>query len=505
MWRVLSLMSKIVWTFWLVSPAAWGVCLVMGNAALAVEAAEQISVAALTNRQQVEIEQLYPGSNGSDASLQLAQVTRVSELSDVRPSDWAFTALQRLVEEYECIEGFPNLTYRGDQALTRHQFAAGLNACLNTLILLIADSGVAEDLDVIRRLQTEFQSELAALSGRIDGLEANVAELEANQFSTTTKLRGQVDAHLITPFDSAFEGETTTFEYRARLNFDTSFMGEDRLRVRLQTGTNNDAASGFPNGLSKTRGGDNDVTLGDVYYSFPIGDRIDIIIGANGVSTNQFVTSTIVPFDDANVGDTGSPTFYDFEMDGDTGVGISFVLTDNLVIDTGYSVEVGAAGDPDSQGIFGGGGQSYIAQISYLSDGLIDTALTFLHGNPDADEAPTNTFAGLFNLDFDHFQIGGYGAFHSQEDSDQESYSWGVGVIFPDLFFNGDTLGAYVGQAPSYTENEPLYFEGFYDIQINPFLTITPAILYAEKNNLNGDFDNTSSSVYGVIRASFRF
>ncbi|MGB3292459.1 MAG: hypothetical protein WBB01_05600, partial [Phormidesmis sp.] len=30
----------------------------------------------------------------------LAQVTSVSELSDVQPGDWAFTALQRLVEEY---------------------------------------------------------------------------------------------------------------------------------------------------------------------------------------------------------------------------------------------------------------------------------------------------------------------------------------------------------------------------------------------------------------------
>ena len=489
----------------LVSPAAFGLWLVMVSTAAAVEANERVSDALNLSHKSAPLDLLEPVSHDHNLFLQLAQVTRVSELSDVRPYDWAFIALQRLVEEYDCIEGFPNHTYQGSQALTRNQFAAGLNACLNALLPMISASSTVEDLAMIHRLQAEFQSELAALSGRIDALEADVAELAANQFSTTTKLRGQVDAHVITPFDSAFEGESTTFEYRARLNFDTSFTGEDRLRVRLQSGNSNDALSGFPGGLSNSRGGNNKVTLGDVYYSFPIGDRIDMIIAGNGVSTNEFVVSTIVPFDDANVGDTGSPLFYDFEMEGDSGVGISLALTDNLVIDGGYSVEVDAASNPDAQGVFGGGGQSYIGQISYLSDGLLDAAITFLHGNPDADEAATNTFGGLFNLDFDHFQLGGYGAYHNQQGSDRESFSWGVGVTVPDLFFNGYTFGVYGGQAPSYTEDEPFYIEGFYDIEVNDFLTITPAVLYADKNNLNGDFDNTSSSVYGVIRASFRF
>ena len=498
-------MTKIFWTSLLVSPAALGACLVMVSAAFAVEAAGPGSDVTQVSREQVQLDQLAPVSKDRDINQQRAQVTRVSELSDVRPTDWAFTALQRLVEEYDCLEGFPNFTYQGGQALTRYEFTAGLNACLNAILPIISGSSTAETLAVIRRLQTEFQSELTTLSARIDGLETDIAELAANQFSTTTKLRGQVDAQVVMPFDQAFEGEATTFEYRARLNFDTSFMGEDRLRVRLQAGNSNDALSGIPGGLSNSRGGNNDVTLGDVYYSLPIGDRIDILLSGNGESTDDFVTSTIVPFDGPNVGDAGTPLFYDFEMEGDTGAGINIVLTDNLVLDGGYSVEVDAAGDPNAQGLFGGGGQSYIGQISYLSDGLIDAAFSFLHGNPDADEAATNTFAGLFNLDFDRFQIGGYGAYHDQQGSDQESFSWGVGVTFPDLFADGATLGAYAGQAPSYTEDEPFYIEGFYDIEVNQFLTVTPAVLYAEENNLNGDFDNTSSSVYGVIRATFRF
>jgi hypothetical protein len=54
-------------------------------------------------------------------------VTSVSQLTDVRPTDWAFTALQSLVERYGCIAGYPDRTYRGNQATSRYEFASGIN------------------------------------------------------------------------------------------------------------------------------------------------------------------------------------------------------------------------------------------------------------------------------------------------------------------------------------------------------------------------------------------
>ena len=59
------------------------------------------------------------------------QVTSVTQLSDVQPTDWAFQALQSLVERYGCIAGYPDGTYKGNRAMTRFEFAAGLNACLD--------------------------------------------------------------------------------------------------------------------------------------------------------------------------------------------------------------------------------------------------------------------------------------------------------------------------------------------------------------------------------------
>jgi hypothetical protein len=188
----------------------------------------------------------------------MGQVTSVSQLSDVKPTDWAYQALQSLVERYGCIVGYPDRTYRGQRALTRYEFAAGLNACLDRISELVssstADLATKEDLATLQRLQEEFAAELTALRGRVDALDTRVAELEANQFSTTTKLAGEVifslaqgwgayrgsDRPNTTPailsFTDGARGRDTqtAFNYRLRLNLLTSFTGNDVLITGLQ-------------------------------------------------------------------------------------------------------------------------------------------------------------------------------------------------------------------------------------------------------------------------------
>merc|ERR1712205_5059 len=120
--------------------------------------------------------------NGVSEYAAADQVTSVTQFSDVYPNDWAYQALSNLVETYGCVAGYPNGTYRGNRAMTRFEAAALLNACLDS---------VTEVTDELKRLMKEFEKELAILKGRVDGLEARVGELEATQFSTTTKLKGQ--------------------------------------------------------------------------------------------------------------------------------------------------------------------------------------------------------------------------------------------------------------------------------------------------------------------------
>ena len=70
----------------------------------------------------------------------VSQVTNVNQLRDVSPADWAYEALRSLVDRYGCIVGYPDQTYKGNRALSRYEFAAGLNACLNQIERLIASS-----------------------------------------------------------------------------------------------------------------------------------------------------------------------------------------------------------------------------------------------------------------------------------------------------------------------------------------------------------------------------
>ncbi|CAK27168.1 Porin [Synechococcus sp. RCC307] len=111
------------------------------------------------------------------------QVTSISQFSDVYPTDWAYQALANLIERYGCVAGYPNGTFQGNRALSRYEAAALLNACLDR---------VTEITDEVRRLMKAFEKELAVVKARVDGLEAAVGELEATQFSTTTKLKGKV-------------------------------------------------------------------------------------------------------------------------------------------------------------------------------------------------------------------------------------------------------------------------------------------------------------------------
>lgn len=513
------------WKILLAAPAALGAVIALSSNAIAadsvnVDAASAVAANATSVDAGTEATPTVAAGVVTAAPVQLAQVTSVSELSDVQPTDWAFTALQRLVEEYGCLEGYPDRTFRGNRALTRYEFAAGLNACLDVVIQLI---GEGSDLDTIRRLQEEFAAELATIRGRVDTLETDVAELQANQFSTTTKLRGQLDAHLIVPFDDAdlvndnldnFDPDVNntgddgtvggteagaTFEYRARLNFDTSFTGEDRLRIRLQASDDAGSLANSESGLANQSGNDgleDNVSLDDVYYSFPIGKRISGIIAANSVVTDDFVSSTIVPFDGPSVADAGGPEFYDLYDGGNFGAGVNVAFSKNLILDAGYSS--GSSNVNNGGGGIGTNG-SYIAQLNLLTDGFLNAAVTYIGATDPTDGNAKNTYAGLVNLSFGNFQVGGYYAVNDLEGGgNADSYMGGVAI---DNFLGaGNSLGVYGGISPS-QNRDPLLVEAYYEIAVNEFFTFTPAVIYTDSDGGSGD----DTALYGALRATFKF
>ena len=241
-------------------------------------------------------------------------VTSVSQLSDVKPTDWAFTALQSLVERYGCIAGYPDRTFRGKQATSRYEFAAGLNACLDKINEIIsaglADKVSKQDLATLQKLQEEFAAELATLRGRVDALDAKVEKLEAQQFSTTTKLSGLAffnvtggsgssvlrDSLVPSPtpgrsVPTTGNAPNVTMSGLVWLTLNTSFTGKDSLITQLAVGNGNSAYSnaygsaGFFNTTAttftdQTAGATaNTFVLRELSYTFPVFEKATLVVG----------------------------------------------------------------------------------------------------------------------------------------------------------------------------------------------------------------------------------
>jgi hypothetical protein len=258
----------------------------------------------------VKSDNIIPSSPSPSSSLfredPMAQVTSVSQLKDVQPNDWAFQALQSLVERYGCIAGYPNSNYRGNRALTRYEFAAGVNACLdkvNELITTATNNLVTrEDLAILQKLQSEFAPELATLQGRIDNLEARSGEIKANQFSTTTKLSGLLIVGVqgrtsnrgdVNPRDGQKDtsdaGTNTNVISLAQLYLTSQITPRSYLFTGLLDGKGTTAPR-FTNSVSR-----NDVLLGyefptdgltisDLNFHWLVTDKLAVMVGTEGVS-----------------------------------------------------------------------------------------------------------------------------------------------------------------------------------------------------------------------------
>ncbi|MGK7956261.1 MAG: iron uptake porin, partial [Crocosphaera sp.] len=173
-------MLKLLWKTLLVSPAFMGIVLTANSAVAESPSQSPFNESATQGLEIAQArDELLQGIENYSQEGNLSsqdQVTSVSELRDVSPTDWAYEALRSLVERYGCIVGYPDRTFRGNRATSRWEFAAGLNACLNTMERLIQENVAVlrEDIEKLKRLMQEFEAELAALGARIDNLEGRV-------------------------------------------------------------------------------------------------------------------------------------------------------------------------------------------------------------------------------------------------------------------------------------------------------------------------------------------
>ena len=439
-----------------------------------------------------------------------AQVTSVSQLSDVQPTDWAFQALQSLVERYGCIAGYPDRTYRGNRATTRYEFAAGLNACLDRVNELIA-AGTAdlvkkEDLAVLQKLQEEFAAELATLRGRVDSLEARTATLEKQQFSTTTKLSGEAIFAITDEFGQPSRNNTV-FQDRVRLALNTSFTGKDLLVTRLAAGnfvpfTFQDASGGV--GLQTFQfgsTGNNQVFADWVAYYFPLGEKVSVYIPAFAGLQYDYAPTQAGLMEGFDSGSGPLSVFAQrnpiYNIGGGSGIGVNFDLTDNFIISLGYlannsSVSAtggqlnapqslfGANNPAEKAGLFNGN-YSALAQVAFKTD-FFSIGATYVNaytrgaifdtgsGGPVTGTSAANLLFLNANNTFTSSVINAYGlsgsinlgrnisvnAFGSYIEADKvgdgfdagDVWTYGIGLAFADFGKKGNLLGLMAGVEP---------------------------------------------------------
>ncbi|MBD2179976.1 carbohydrate porin [Planktothrix sp. FACHB-1355] len=494
-----------------------------------------------------------------------AQVTSVSQLSDVQPTDWAFQALQSLVERYGCIEGYPERTYRGNRAMTRYEFAAGLNACLDRIRELIGTGTTnlvtQEDLATLQRLQAEFTTELATLRGRVDTLEARTAQLEANQFSATTKLNAEIIVAVTDTFGDRVGGggdrTNTIVANRGRLNLETSFTGRDLLRTRLEFGNfgNNIAEQ---TGTNMTRlnfdgNENNDVTIPHLLYITPITSNLSVTFGTVGIGYTD-ITNTLTPPTIAS-DSLGIPSkfgeYSPLYRRGGGGGAINWNISKDLILTLGYLVPDVNIPTPKN-GLFNGSYHA-LAQLAYYRDwgaigvaysrsyapgGEVDLSAStgsFLASGPFGDNIATSSdsvgIQGFYHFS-PHFQVHGWGVYTraNAESSGMSNVSNGrgsadvlnvdrganadvlygaIGFSFPDVGGEGNLPGILVGLPPRVTSSdvrdEPdtsYHIEAFYRFQVNDNISITPGF-WVVINPENDSYNDTQW--VGLVRTSFNF
>lgn len=268
----------------------------------------------------------------------MAQVTSVSQLRDVQPTEWSYQAVSNLVSRYGCVAGFPNGTFQPGQPATRAQLAALTNACLDR----ISEFQSASDAQLAAALRAEFAKELAATNTRVTALEvaaAQKAQGVGNYLGAGVLLNQQGVAGNGYSAQRTISGATIQARYAAK-NFSNLNAVSVRPYANLvgtpagQIGAGGGALVSYDWSISRAKSG---VSRANIYtgvgyqipfvnntaanYQSAVGNRGQVVLalGVEGRLTNSLVGFADLKFPTTNTSGTGtySPVFT-------TGLGFKF-------------------------------------------------------------------------------------------------------------------------------------------------------------------------------------
>ncbi len=521
------------------------------------------------------------------------QIEQATQATEIKPGDWAYQTLQALSSKYSC-----GNTPQDNKVLSREEFATSLNGCVRSIEELVArrprraikkrkvvpapsivtpppaapevtppppapveppapqveqeEVVNQQDLDRLKGLVQSFSAELQGVDSRLQAAEDKVTKLQAQSFSTTTKLNGEaiigISGYGGNGNGVGTNGRTgTILSNRVRLNFDTSFTGKDRLRTRLQSRNTPSFGSGVT-GTNMTRlGYDGDeanaTSLSLLQYSFPLSPQTKIIAETIGSEFNENMY-TFNPI----LSSSGSGSISRFgrfnpiyRLSGDgASLTVDHKFSEELGLAVGYAVPNvnAAASTAQGSGLFNGS-NSIISQLSfrpskdlnlgviyarsYSSDGNNITGGTgSANANRPFGTAPSSanhySFLASYKLT-PGFVLSGWAGFveanrETAAGGSASSSNYAVSLAFPDLGQKGNNLAFILGIPPKLNsrngtglaaspDNTTSYhLEALYKVKLSDNLDLTPGLLLIT----NPEHNRANPTEYvGTIRTTFKF
>ncbi len=469
----------------------------------------------------------------------MSKIINVTELSDVKSTDWAFQSLQSLVERYGAISGYPDKTFRGNRQLTRNEFAAALSQALPALDL--SKFATKEDVANLQKLLDEFKVELANAEIEVDRVQRTI-----NQFSTTTKLEGQAIfavtgvANAQKADDDDATDSNLAFGSRLSLEFNTSFGGKDLLKTTLKTGNIRSLSRATDTNMARLsfqNDADNAIVVDELFYRRRFGKRFKVNLVAVGGSLNKFA-ETFNPFAESS-GEGVISRFAQrnpiYRQGGGAGLGLSYDITNKITLSAGYLAD---DADRIKSGLFGGA-HAAIAQLTFDLGKTAGFGLNYIRSYNSLDTATGSDRAKdpfrnrSNNITADSWGIqgavglsrklafSGWVGLTRAEAKDLPNnpsaniVNWAAMLSFPDLGKDGNLGGIVFGQPPKVTNNEFIFrrqnytdrdtsfhLEAFYRHRVNEFITITPGLLVL----FNPEHNRDNDTLYiGTVRTTFSF
>jgi len=386
--------------------------------------------------------------------------------------------------------------------------------------------------------ESDLSSEV--IQARVDGIEAQLGEIQAGSFSSTTTLSGK--AAFITGYvedDDAPTKDETTLTYMYTLNLNSSFTGDDLLYTRIKAGNTvdvfaSDATSGAY--LSAGKSGSGSLGVDKIWYQFPVGDSLQVWVGprienyymlASAPSIYKPVTKQFA--NGGNASTYGSSTSPGFGVAWTQSVEDPsegrFALSANYTGKGGADATAGLL-DDDSKEFF-------LTKIEYGTPKWQVSAAVAKKTNGDAFDSYYHTTQGQ-NYSTDITSIGlraywkpdetgsipevqlGYDTVsvdNAAVGDPDEMEAWMVGLGWKDLFIDGNRAGVAFGSRQAATSfngtattaegaKDNFVWEAYYTFKVNDGVSVTPAVF----GGSDVDGATSGSDVNGaVLLTEFRF